>query len=144
MRTPRNTKTPIIWIQMVFKLETAREATTATALLKFEVETTATTATWEAPRTTTTLPEMELLVTERRALERITLLLGTIGVIAVVEALFEFGIGEDLVGFVDGGHLLLGFLWGKAICRSLIWVIHLRKFAVSLFDFTLVGVAGYA
>lgn len=105
-----------------------------------------------ATATARTLPEEELLAaaaeaasTEGRALERVTLLLlRIIRIITAVEALLEFRIRQNLIGLIDGRHLLLGLLGRHIIRRGLVRVMQFGKSAVCLLDVALVGVAGDA
>lgn len=72
------------------------------------------------------------------------LLLVGVGVVAHVEAAAELGVGEDLVGLVDGGHLLLGVLLGQPLLSGLVRVVLLGQLAVGALDLALVGVAPHS
>lgn len=103
------------------------------------------------PLESTTRPpaelELELLVAaatavaEGAAVEGVALLLLVgVGVVAHVEAAAELGVGQDLVGLVDGGHLLLGVLLGDPLLGGLVRVVLLGQLAVGALDLALVGI----
>jgi len=119
------------------------ESTTGEAATLLELKATTTTTAREP--TAAPLPEEELLLstaaTEWRALERITLLFLAVGVVAVIKALLELRVGQDFVGFVKRGHLLLGFLRGDVVCRGFVRVVLFGQFPVGFLDLALVRIA---
>lgn len=80
---------------------------------------------------------------EGASMVRVVLLLG-VGVVASVKAGAQLRVTEDLVGLVDGGHLLLGLLLGHALLDGLVRVELLRGLAVSRLDLPVVRVIGHA
>lgn len=105
-----------------------------TTLLKLEV------TTWESA-----LSEHELLPTKRTTLEWVPLLLFVvIGVITAIEPFLEFRVRQNFVCLINRRHLFLRILGRHVIRARLVRVVKLREFAVSLFDFAFVCIAGYA
>lgn len=67
-----------------------------------------------------------------------------VGIVALVEAGFEFGVAEHFPGLVDAGHLLLRFLLADARLAYLVRVVLLREVAMRSADCALVRVSGHA